>query len=187
MNLSKGDLEDIRWREDNGNLSPLMKIYTGKIRILKNYVAYLNLKGDFPSEGNELRHKTITLQSWNNFTRDPESTKLLEPSGDMPSNPPLGLSGSLGSSSHQLTPVESFKRSIKIDSSQFINLKEGKHCDTWRMNALATSRDQDVDKVLDPYYTLLTQEDMNLFKENRRLCTLFSLLPCKMIEARSLL
>ena len=87
----------------------------------------------------------------------------------MSPKPPLELarsSGSLGSSSHQLTPVESFKRSIKWDSSQFYNFKEGKHWDTRRRNALATDRAQDVDKVLDPDYAPLNQEEMSIFNEN---------------------
>ena len=33
MNLSKEDLEDLAWREDNGNAMPLLKSDTGKIRI----------------------------------------------------------------------------------------------------------------------------------------------------------
>ena len=64
-----------------------------------------------------------------------------------------------------LTPIESFKRKIKQDSSQFTNFKEGKHWDTWRRNTLATARAQDVDNVLDPGCAPSTQEKKILFSE----------------------
>ena len=63
MNLSKEDLEDLRWREENGDLLPLMKSDIGKIRSLNSYITYQHLKGDLPSEANNLRHDTITLKS----------------------------------------------------------------------------------------------------------------------------
>ena len=75
----------------------------------------------------------------------------------MPSNPSHGLSGSSGITSCQLTPVESFKRSIKLDSGQFTNLKDEKCWDAWQRNTLATARAQDVYKVLDSDYTTRNQ------------------------------
>ena len=74
---------------------------------------------------------------------------MLEATGDITSDPAPGFDKSSGSSTSQLTPVESFKRSIKRDLSQFSNFKEGKYWDKWRRNTLATSRAQDLDKVLD--------------------------------------
>ena len=78
------------------------------------------------------------------------------------------LAGSSGSSSHQLTPVESFKRSVKRDSNQFTNFKEGKCWDTWRRNDIATSRAQHVNEILAPDYTPLTQEKRILFSEKNK-------------------
>ena len=75
---------------------------------------------------------------------------------------------SSGYSSHQLTPIESFKRRINRDSIQFFNFKEGKHWDTWRRNTIATARAQDMDKVLDPDCATLTQEEMSLFSETQK-------------------
>ena len=60
-NLSEEDLEGIWWWEDNDDLSTLMKSDVGKIHSLENWIAYLSLKGDFPSEEKKLRHYTITL------------------------------------------------------------------------------------------------------------------------------
>ena len=75
---------------------------------------------------------------------------MLKFTGDVNSNPLPGLARSSGSSSHQLTLVESFKRTMKRESNLFSNFKEGKDWDTWRRNTLVTSKAQDVDKVLDP-------------------------------------
>ena len=65
MKLSKEFLEDLRWKEDNGDLSPPTKSDTDKIRILKNYfdIEYLKLKRDLPSEANTLMHNVITHES----------------------------------------------------------------------------------------------------------------------------
>ena len=63
MKLFRENVEDLRWREDNGYLAPLMKNDIGKFHILKNCPAYLKLKGDFPSEASNLRHNNITLES----------------------------------------------------------------------------------------------------------------------------
>ena len=79
---------------------------------------------------------------------------MLQYSGDLSTNPlprlagSSGLSGSLGRRSQQLTPVESFKHSIKGDSIHFSNFKEGKYWDAWRRNTLATARAQDAYSVL---------------------------------------
>ena len=133
------------------------------------------IKRRFQSEASNLRHGTITLESWKNFPYDPESIKLLEPSWDIASNPLPRLSRSLGSASYQLTPVEYFKRSGKRDSSQFTNFKYWNHWDNWCPNTLATARAQDVDKLLYSDYVPLTQEDLNLFKEKRKfMCYVFS-------------
>ena len=83
----------------------------------------------------------------------------------MPPNPPHGLDAPSGSSSYQLSTVEPSKRRIKRDSSQFNNFKEGKHCDTWHRNTLATTRAKHAENVLDPNCTPLTQEEVNLFNE----------------------
>ena len=93
----------------------------------------------------------------------------------MPSNPPPGLSVSLGSSSYQLAPVEAFRRSIKRDSGQFTNLKDAKDWDTWRKNTLATAIAQDVDNVLDLHYAPRNQEEIKIFKEKQKfMCYVFS-------------
>ena len=90
---------------------------------------------------------------------------MLESTGGMLPNPPSRLAGLSGSSSKQLTPVESFKRSIKRYSMQFNNFKEGKHWDTLRRNTLVTTRAQDVKNVLYLHCIPLTEEDVNSFDE----------------------
>lgn len=93
---------------------------------------------------------------------------MLTETGDITSNPPPGFPGSTKASSHQLTPVESFKRSIKRDSIQFTNFKEGKCWDTRRRNTLATARAQDIDDVLDLEHSPSTQEERNIFSEKQK-------------------
>ena len=160
INMTNEDLKELTWREDNGDVCELETSESCKILSLKNYNNW-----DFTSYPRDLQHNNITLDDWEEFMRDPSSKICLESTGDITSDPPPGFAGSSGSYSHQLTPVESFKRSIKLDSSQFSNFKEVKHWDTWRRNTLETSIDQDVEKVLDPDYTPLTQKWMNMFSE----------------------
>ena len=132
--MSKEDLKEIKRRENNGDLSELMTSESGKVHRLKKCIIYLKVKGDFPPEARELRHDTIKLDDWEDFIRDPNVTKMLESTGDVPFNSPPALHGSSESSSHQLTHVESFERSIQLCSSQLTNFKEGKCCDSWRRN-----------------------------------------------------
>ena len=147
---------------------PLLKSDAGKIHSLKNCITYLNLKEDFTSEPRDLRHDTIVPESWDHFRIFPQSTMLLQSSRDMTSNQPPELSGSSGSSSYQLTPVEAFRRSIKRDSVQFTNLKDTLHWDAWRKKSPATVRAPDFDKFLYLYYTPRNQEEINLFKEKQK-------------------
>ena len=74
---------------------------------------------------------------------------MLESTRETSSNPPPGLAGSSGSSLHQLTAFESFKRNVKRGPSQFSSFKEVKNWDTWRRNTIETARDHDVEMVLD--------------------------------------
>ena len=116
------------------------------------------------------------LKIGENFICHLNSTRFLESTGDTPPNPPSGLAASSGSYSHQFTSVESFKRIIKMDSSQFNNFEEGRHWDAWHRNILATSRAQDLDNVLHPNDTPLTQEDVKLFNEKQKfMCSVFSI------------
>ena len=112
-----------------------MKNEVGEIRNLMQHVECLKQEVEFPSEPHEFRRNETTRESHIKLKGSPESTKILQSSGDLSTNHPPGLSGSSGSSgrcSQQPIPVESFKRSIKRDSSNFTNFKEGKHWDAWR-------------------------------------------------------
>lgn len=165
--MTKEDLKELKQRENNGDVSNLMTNEEGKVRILRNCINYLKVKGNFPSEARELRYNTIALDYQKDFICNPTSTRLLESTRCITSNPPPGLAGSSESSSHQLTPVESFKRRIKWHSSKFTNLKQGKNWDARQRNTLVTTRAQEVDKVLDSEQKPLAQEKMNLFSDKQ--------------------
>ena len=115
IDMSKEDLKERKWREDNGDLVELIESEVEKICSLKNCITYLMNKGDFTSEVRKLRWNTITLEDSENFIYHENSKILLKSTGDMPPNNLPGLSGSSGSYSKQLTPFEYFKRSIKED------------------------------------------------------------------------
>ena len=140
LTIPKDELKGLKSKDDNGDDVYLSPSEVGMIRSLSNYDTYRQSKRDWPEGASELRYNTIPIDDWEDFIRDPSSTRILEETGDITSNPPPGFAGSSKASSYQLTPVESFKRSIKRDSSQFTNFKEGKHWDTWRRNTLATAR-----------------------------------------------
>ena len=129
--MSKEEIRELKRREKNVDLAELMASELSKIHSLKNLIVYLMVKGDFPSEERKLRCKTITLDDWENFIRYPHNTRFLESNGDMPPNSPPALAGSSGISLHQLTSIESFKLSVKRDSSQLKNFKEVNHWYTW--------------------------------------------------------
>ena len=111
---------------ENGNISSLMKNEAGEIRNTMQCIECLKQEGEFPSEASKFRHNTISRESHIDFKGSSIGTKILISSGDLSTNLSSGLAGSSGSSgrhSQQLTPVESFGRSVKRDSSHFTNFK----------------------------------------------------------------
>ena len=175
LDLSKDDLRALEWVDNKGDIVNLSASEVGKIRSLARYNDYRQAKGNWPLDAKDLRYNDISIDDWENFIRDPTSTRMLIAAGDIASNPPPGFAGSSKSSSNQLTLAESFKRSVKRDSSQFNNFKEGKYWDTWRRNTLATARAQNVDEVLDPSYSPSTAEEQSLFNEKQKfMCSVFS-------------
>ena len=147
----------------------------GKFRSLDNYNAYRKANSDWPSDPRDLRCNDIETGDWEAFVRDSVGTRMLAATGYITSNPPPVFTGSSGSSSRRLTPVESFKRSIKRDSNQFTNLKEGKYWCNWRSKTLATNRAQDADEVIDPNYMPSSQDNVELFEEKQKfVCSVFS-------------
>ena len=75
--MSKEDLKELKWIENNDDLSELMTSEVCKVRSLKNYVTRLKVKGEFTSEARELRCKTITFDDWQDFIRDRNSTRMM--------------------------------------------------------------------------------------------------------------
>ena len=103
-------MERLTWKEDNVNLSSLIKNEVGATRKLMQHIECLKQEGDFPSEASNFRHNTITRVIYINFKGSSMSSR------DLCTNPSPGLAGSSespGRHSQQLTPVESFKRVIK--------------------------------------------------------------------------
>ena len=60
MNLSKEELKNHTWIEDNSDFSKLEPSKAGKVRSLKNCNAYQESNGDFPSDPRDLRFNSIT-------------------------------------------------------------------------------------------------------------------------------
>ena len=59
MHVSKEELKELKWREENGNIAELMAIEVGNILSLKNHITCLITKGVFLSEVRKLRHNII--------------------------------------------------------------------------------------------------------------------------------
>ena len=108
-NMSKEYLAKLEWKEDSGDVSKLEQFEVGILLSLNNYFTHLKVKGNFPSDPRDLRHNNITLDDWEDSISNPISTRIIESTVDITSKPPPGLTGSSGSSLHQLTPFESFK------------------------------------------------------------------------------
>ena len=69
INRPKEDFMNLKWEEDNGDVSELMTFEVGMIHILDKYVVYLKTKGCFLSEANNMRCNTITFEDWNALCR----------------------------------------------------------------------------------------------------------------------
>ena len=135
--------------------------------MIDHYKSHLIANGQFPSDAGMFRYNTITLEAWNAFVDHPNARKLLISTGDLKGNPPseLGLPPNF---KNIHTPAETFKKSIKRDSSRFTIFKDGKFWDNWRRSTLATARAQNVEDVLDPTYQPVTEDEIELFKEKKK-------------------
>ena len=67
LKLYKENLESLTWKEDNRDISSLMKFEVGEIHNLMRYVEHIKQKGEFPSETSKFRFNTITQESYFNF------------------------------------------------------------------------------------------------------------------------
>ena len=97
----------------------------------------------------------------------PDLHRLLKATRHMPSNLLPGFGASSNSSS-PCTPVETFKRRINRDYSQFTNFQDGKCWDAWNRNTLVTDRAQDASEVLSTECMPLTPDGISLFSEKKK-------------------
>ena len=67
-----------------------------------------------------------------------------------------------------LTMAQQFRKSIKRDPSTFGVLKTGRQFKNWHRTLLATAAAQDVSEILDPNYTLISPDEIELFKEKQK-------------------
>ena len=107
------NLLNLAWKEEKGDMSHLECYQVDGIKNLMEHVEYLKQKADSFFEEDDFRHNKITQNDCVKYRSLNDSSML-----NVSAKPPLCLaesSGSSGSSSYQLTPVESFKRSIKRD------------------------------------------------------------------------
>ena len=81
-----------------------------------------------PCDLNTFRHDSVTQDDWDNFVIYPDLCMLLISNREINSDPPPGL-GASGKSSSPFTTVNTFKSSIKRDSSQFTNFNDVDHWD----------------------------------------------------------
>ena len=70
--------------------------------------------------------------------------------------------GFLGNFKSDYSLDESFKNSIKQDSSIFTELKDGKYWDIWNRSIFATARVKDASGVLNPNYHAATTNDISI-------------------------
>jgi hypothetical protein len=69
-----------------------------------------------------------------------------------------------------LTPVDMFRRGIKLDPSVYLTLKDGIYNDNWHCSLADQSRAQDGSDVLNPVYLPVTPNQKYLFQENKNTC-----------------
>ena len=64
--------------------------------------------------------------------------------------------------------AQQFRKSIKRDPSTFGVLKTGRQFKNWHRTLLATAAAQDVSEILDPNYTPISPDEIELFKEKQK-------------------
>ena len=73
-----------------------------------------------------------------------------------------------GTTPNRHSPVDTFKRNMKLDPSAYPILKDDKHHDTWHRSIRNTSRSQFTENVLDDAYVPNTPEDALLFDAQQK-------------------
>ena len=69
LNTTREELVNLKWEEENGNISKLEPFEAGIIQSLNKHVTCLKTKWYFPSEASDLRCNTITLKDWEIFVK----------------------------------------------------------------------------------------------------------------------
>ena len=62
INLTKEQLENLTWKENNGDVTKIEPSEVDKVLSLKNYNAYREAKGNFTSDPRDLLFNNITIE-----------------------------------------------------------------------------------------------------------------------------
>ena len=65
--ISRLELLDLTWREDDGTLYRSRAYEVGEIRMLNHYKVHLNTKGKFPYDPNTFRYNSTNREDWDYF------------------------------------------------------------------------------------------------------------------------
>ena len=141
--------------------------------MLVRYQCHLISAELFPEDAYSLSFNTMTSKDNVSFVNHLDGIALISSTGDTTAAPSDSTT-LVHTFKVAHSPDDSLKNSLKRDASLFTTFNEGKHWDTWFMNALSTAREQYAAKVLNPDHLPLTNDDVILFKEKQKfMCDVF--------------
>ena len=156
-NLRQADIDTLSYTDDKNTQVPLN---LGDKNIIRVFLQYVNYRTDLGAPIGD---------GWIAITRDDfNEYRAHLMASNAPGTSPTMSSSSTGPQRKPTSPVDTFRRGIKRDATQFPVLKDERMKDTWHHQFLNQARAQGVADILDHLYTPTTQEDKELFDEMQK-------------------
>lgn len=160
LTITDEDIEGLVYPdpEDETKLISVRKSDMASVRLWREFVVYQRSIGD-PIDD---QWNGVTQAQFDSFRVSPYILSRFSPS--TPTAP-----GSIRSvSTPKLSKADMFRKGIKRDPSLFPTLKDEKFNDSWHRSFETQARAQDVYNVLDASYSPASQEEMELFTEQKK-------------------
>ena len=160
MDLEDDDVENLEFNAstdpDNPDIRGLDRGTMQLVRLVRSYLRLIVLRDGSPTN---VAWETLEADDFDEYrmTRSVPGAQL-----------PAATTSTTTTTRPSYTPVQTFKRNMKLDPSAFPTLKDDRYHDAWHRSVQNNARSQFVDNVIDPTYVPPTAEDGDLFDAQQK-------------------
>jgi hypothetical protein len=164
VSINTSEINMFTYKDDAGTVHPLKR---GDIGLFRAFIGFILYRANTGNPINDADWLNVTVGEFNAFRISPDF--IASNSGMTTTAPATRMANPTSVPTPRVKdPVMEFKRGIKRDITYFTPLKDEKQWDTWQCTTVAQAHAQDISEVLDPTYTPITVEEMELFDEKQK-------------------